>query len=86
MRLAKNPQPGNRKILSPEEKVRLAILGNRLNVTAEEADRLLNDIHTEVARILDLPEPVVHIDTEFFGRDLDLTFTINKQNTPKRVK
>lgn len=86
MRFLKNQRSNARKALSPEEKVKLAILGNRLNVTVEEADRLLTDIQTDVAGILGLTEPAIATDVEFAGRDLDLIFTVNKQNTPKRAK
>lgn len=86
MRFLKAQQANSRITISPGEKVKLAILGNRLNVTREESTRLLSDIHSEVAEILGLPATAVDIDTEFAGRDLDLTFTVNKQNTPKRVK
>ncbi|HNX76055.1 MAG TPA: hypothetical protein PLM07_06575 [Candidatus Rifleibacterium sp.] len=72
--------------MSPGEKVRLAVLGNRLNMTRDEADRLLSDLQKEIATILAVPESAVSPDTEFAGRDLDLVFTLNKQNTPNRKK
>lgn len=85
MRLLRNVAP-SRKKMSPGEKVRLAVLGNRLNMTRDEADRLLSDLQKEIATILAVPESAVSPDTEFAGRDLDLVFTLNKQNTPNRKK
>lgn len=72
--------------MSPGERVRMAILGNRLNMTRDEADRLLHDLQKEIAGILEVPSNAVLPDTEFAGRDLDLVFTLNKQNTPNRKK
>ncbi|MDD3146886.1 MAG: hypothetical protein PHD82_06250 [Candidatus Riflebacteria bacterium] len=85
MRLLRNAVP-SRKKLSPLEKVRMAVLGNRLNMTRDEAGRLLDDLQKEIATILEVPEVAVLPDTEFAGRDLDLVFTLNKQNTPNRKK
>ena len=85
MRLLRNVAL-SRKKMSPGEKVRLAVLGNRLNMTRDEADRLLGDLQKEIAAILAVPESAVLPDTEFAGRDLDLVFTLNKQNTPNRKK
>ncbi len=84
MRL-KNPSQDNKK-LSPVEKVRLAILGNRLNMTRDEAGRLLDDLQGKIAGILGVTPVAVEPETEFAGRDLDLVFTINKQNLPGRKK
>jgi len=82
LRLLRNPEPPRKK-LSAGEKVRLAILGNRLNMTSDEAGRLLDDLQNEIASILGVTPAAVSPDTEFAGRDLDLVFTLNKQNTPK---
>ena len=85
MRLLRNPE-SPRKKLPAGEKVRLAILGNRLNMTSDEAGRLLDDLQNEIASILGITPAAVLPDTEFAGRDLDLVFTLNKQNTPKAKK
>ena len=84
MRLLKNTEPRRKKNLSPGEKARLAILSNRLKVTREEAERLLNGIEAEVASVLGIPVTAVDTETEFAGRDLDLILTINKQNIPRK--
>ncbi|OGK10407.1 MAG: hypothetical protein A2W80_16470 [Candidatus Riflebacteria bacterium GWC2_50_8] len=84
MRLLKNTEPRRKKNLSPGEKARLAILSNRLKVTREEAERLLNGIEAEVASVLGIPVAAVDTGTEFAGRDLDLILTINKQNIPRK--
>ncbi len=86
MRFLQTPANKNRKTLTPLEKTQLAIIGNRLNVTCDEAARLLQDLQQEVAQIMGIPGAAVETDTEFRGRDLDVTFTINKQNTPKKNK
>lgn len=79
------PLPNNKK-LSPVEKVRLAILGNRLNMTRDEAGRLMDDLQEKIAGILGVTQSAVEPETEFAGRDLDLVFTLNKQNLPGRKK
>jgi hypothetical protein len=82
LRLLRNHEPPRKK-LTAGEKVRLAILGNRLNMSSDEAGRLLDDLQNEIASILGVTPAAVAPDTEFAGRDLDLVFTLNKQNTPK---
>jgi len=84
LRFLKNTEIKRKKNLSPGEKIRLAILSNRLKVTRDEADRLINSIESEVASILGIPLTAVTTDTEFAGRDLDLVLTINKQNIPRK--
>jgi len=84
LRFSKNTDPRRRKVLSPGEKARLAILSNRLKVTRDEAERLLNGIEAEVASVLGIPVSAVGLETEFAGRDLDLILTINKQNVPRK--
>lgn len=86
MRLIRTSDNSTRKKLTTSEKVGLAILGNRLNMTRDEAGRLCDDIQSEIANILGVPITAVIPDTEFAGRDLDLVFTLNKQNTPNRKK
>lgn len=68
---------------SSGERVKFAILGNRLSLSNEEAQNLLEDLHKETAKLLSIPETAVTLDADFFGRDFDLVFTINKQNTPR---
>lgn len=55
-------------------------------MTRDEAHRVLDDIQGEIATILGVPHTAVLPDTEFAGRDLDLIFTLNKQNTPNRKR
>lgn len=70
------------KRLTPGERVKYSILGNRLNLSAENAQLLLEELRNETAKVFMLPEPAVSADVDFSGRDFDLVFTINKQNTP----
>lgn len=86
MRFTRNQTSRNKKSFSPEERVKLAILGGRLNVTSDEAARILQEIQNQVAGILEIPETATDTDIDFSGRDLDLVFTVNKQNTPKKAK
>lgn len=72
-----------KKRLSSGERVKFAILGNRLSFSNEEAKNLLDDLHQETAKVFSIPETAVRVDVDFFGRDFDLVFTINKQNTPR---
>lgn len=86
VRFARNQTARNKKSFSPEERVKLAILGGRLNVTSDEAARILQEIQNQVSGILEIPDTATDTDIDFSGRDLDLVFTVNKQNTPKKAK
>ena len=68
--------------LSPKEKVKYSILGNRLGLTEENARLLIESLHKDTAHIFSIPESAVTPEIDFSGRDFDLVFTINKQNTP----
>ena len=70
------------KKLSPKEKVQYSILGNRLGLTEENARLMLESLHKDTAHIFSIPESAVTSEIDFSGRDFDLVFTINKQNTP----
>ena len=70
------------KKLSPKEKVQFSILGNRLGLTEDNARLLLESLHKDTAHIFSIPESAVTSEIDFSGRDFDLVFTINKQNTP----
>jgi len=72
----------NRKPKKPFEKVQLAILSDRLKSSDEEAEIILEKISGKFACILGITETSIESDVEFSGRELDLIFTINKQNTP----
>ncbi|MDD2998959.1 MAG: hypothetical protein EOM80_15920 [Erysipelotrichia bacterium] len=85
MRLLKSSDNTVKK-LTPLENARLAVLSNRLGITHDEAGRLLNGIQSEISQTLGVPGVTVASDCEFAGRDLDLVFTINKQNTPNKRK
>lgn len=75
-----NPE---KKRLTPSERVKFGILGNRLRMTMEEASELLEDLHKEATRVFAIPDSAIVPDVDFSGRDFDIVFTINKQNTPK---
>jgi len=86
VRFTWNQTSRSRKSFSPEERVKLAMLGGRLNVTSDEAARLLQEIQNQITSILEIPDTATDTDIDFSGRDLDLIFTVNKQNTPKKAK
>ena len=67
---------------SPKEKVKFAILGNRLGMSSENAKRLMEDLTKETARTFFLPEIDVNSDIDFSGREFDFVFTISKQDIP----
>ena len=69
--------------LTPREKVRYAILGNRLGISGDNTRLLLEDLNKGIAKIFSLPETSIYTDVDFSGRDFDLVFTINKKDTPK---
>lgn len=71
------------KGLTPGERVKYSILGNRLGITGENAWKVLNDLKLEAARTLGISDTSINADVDFSGRDYDLVLTINKQNTPK---
>lgn len=69
--------------LTPGERVKFAILGNRLGITGANAYKLFQSIKQETAQTMKIPESAINSDVNFYGRDFDIVFTINKQNTPK---
>lgn len=71
-----------RRDLSPKEKVKYDILGNRLGLSGENAKVLIDDIHKETASIFSLPKNAVNSDIDFLGREFDIVFTISKENIP----
>ncbi len=74
----------NRTRSTPFEKVRRSLLADRLKTSAQEAELLLDQITADTAKILGITETSLTTDIEFSGREMDLIFTINKQNTPKK--
>ena len=68
--------------LSSREKVKFAILGNRLGLSAENAKILLDNIQQDTASIFSIPDSEVFSDIDFSGREFDLVLTINKKNIP----
>ena len=69
--------------LTSKEKVKFAILGNRLGLSSNNAKLLFDTFHKETASIFSLDESEVISDIDFSGREFDFTFTINKKNIPE---
>jgi hypothetical protein len=65
-----------------KEKVKFAILGNRLGLSEEEANKLLINLHKDVANLFSIHESDLISDVDFSGREFDFIFTINKKNIP----
>ena len=74
-----------KKRLSPFEKVRNALIANRLNIEEKEAEVICSALPKELADLLSLNENAVTMTSEISGRNLDLLFTINKQNKPRKI-
>lgn len=72
------------KFKKPLEKVRLAILADRMKTSEEEAETSAETITLDLAKVLDITETSIKTEVEFFGRELDLIFTISKQNKPAK--
>ncbi len=70
----------------PLSLVKFQILQDRLQLSASETLAWLESMHQEVARQLGLPPAAVAFDAEFHGRDLDLIFTLDRQNLPPARK
>lgn len=70
----------------PLSLVKLQILQDRLQLNPGETLAWLESMHLEVARQLGLPPVAVSFDAEFHGRDLDLLFTLDRQNLPPARK
>lgn len=73
-----------RSYKSPLRHVQLSILSDRLKLSKEEAEKTVTRITKNFAKILGITETSIEIDFEFSGREVDLIFTINKQNTPTK--
>jgi glutamate dehydrogenase/leucine dehydrogenase len=69
---------------TPLEKIRRSLLADRIKTSSQEAELLLEQITADTAKILGITETSLTPDIEFSGREMDLIFTINKQNTPKK--
>jgi hypothetical protein len=68
----------------PLEKVQLALLSDRLKSSEEHTQLLLKKMTGDIANILGITDRGITTEMEFSGRELDLIFTINNQNTPKK--
>jgi hypothetical protein len=79
-----NIRTSNRSKLSPLEKVRNALIGNRLNLSEQEAEQLLLALQKQASQTLTIPANAIQISSELSGRDLDFLLTINRQNTPSK--
>lgn len=66
----------------PLTRVQLAILSDRLKTSEDDAELTVEHISRNFAKILGITESSISTDFEFSGRELDMIFTINKQNTP----
>ena len=66
----------------PLERVQIAILSDRLKTSEEHAEAIVADMSRNFAKVLGIIDSSITTDVEFSGRELDLIFTINKQNTP----
>ncbi len=69
--------------LTSKEKVKFAILGNRLGLSSNNAKYLFDSFHKETASIFSLDDSEVMSDIDFSGREFDFVFTINKKNIPE---
>ena len=69
--------------LSAYENIRNAIIGKRLGMHEIEAGRVFNTLPKDLAKLLSIQEVTIKVDTEIAGRNMDILFTINKQNKPK---
>jgi hypothetical protein len=78
------PELRRRSFRKPLTRVQLAILSDRLKFSEEEAEQTVARIGENFAKILGITETSIETDFEFSGRELDLIFTINKQNTPTK--
>ena len=73
----------NRKTLhQPLEKAKISILSDRLKTSEEHAAAIVANMSRDFAKVLGIIESSITTDIEFSGRELDLLFTINKQNIP----
>lgn len=80
----KSESKSKSKLKKPLEKVRLAILADRMKTSEEEAEISAETITLDLAKVLDITETSIKTEVEFFGRELDLIFTISKQNKPAK--
>ena len=69
-----------RRKLSPKDKVKFSILGNRLGLSSDNAKELLDSIQKETSFTFGLPDNAVMSDVDFLGREFDFVLTVNKQN------
>jgi hypothetical protein len=73
-----------KKFFNPLAKAQMAIFADRLKTSPENASLLLEKLKSDIAEILEVTDSGIKTSTEFYGRELDLLFTINKQNTPRK--
>lgn len=71
--------------LTSSARLKLSMLGERLNITPEDASVLLSSFRADAAAILGVNVASVEIDTEFQGPNADIVLKIHKQNLPRRV-
>jgi hypothetical protein len=58
-------------------------MADRLQLSLEETQALLQAIHADASTILGTSPAGVHLSTEIHGRDLDLVLTLHRQNLPR---
>ncbi|MGM0598401.1 MAG: hypothetical protein ACQETH_01170 [Candidatus Rifleibacteriota bacterium] len=73
-----------KNFFNPLRKAQMAIFADRLKTSPENASLLLENLKSDIADILEVTNTGIKTSTEFYGRELDLLFTINKQNTPRK--
>jgi hypothetical protein len=64
-------------------RLRLQVIADRLQLSLEETQALLQAIHADAVSILGTGPAGVHLSTEIHGRDLDLVLTLHRQNLPR---
>lgn len=67
---------------NPLEQVKWLILQDRLQLGPLETLAWLESLQREAAQQLGVPPSAITLDTEFHGREMDLIFTIDRQNLP----
>ena len=59
------------------------LLADRLQLPRADVQALLQAIQSDLGENLDLPPRSIQFDLEFLGRNVDLVYTIHRQNLPK---
>ena len=73
-----------KNFFNPLRKAQMEIFADRLKTSPENVSFLLENLKSDIADILQVTNTGIHTSSEFYGREFDLLFTINKQNTPRK--